>query len=109
MMQECNFNPVEKTRKFRNFFLKEFLIAYILVIITSAVYYFHSDWYNQLCHNMFGLTDHQTGIIMLVLIGIMKIMALFFFLIPALALQWEYAVLKRQALKEETNKEAETK
>lgn len=82
-------------RRARNILLKGFLIIYLLLLVMSAFYYFLGmDWVYRLCEKMFYTAPRECGMVVMGFFAYMKMVAILFFLVPGLAIHFEYFTCK---------------
>ena len=86
----------EKLKIKRNILLKSFVIGYLLIIFSVAMFYFFSDFMFNLMQCIYRLDQLQSAIIIAQATIFMKIAVFTLFLVPALALQWEIVSSKEK-------------
>ena len=77
-------------RKIRNVFLKCFLLSFILLILGHIIYYYNINGITNIASAIYGVDATTTKAIAFISFNIMKIIAVFGFLIPALAINCEF-------------------
>jgi hypothetical protein len=80
----------------RNILYKCFLLSFIYYIFVALFYIFNRDWAANLSINLYGIGKHELSIFLVYFIGWMKMFTFYIFLVPALALHWTSAALKKQ-------------
>ena len=78
----------EKIIFFRNFFFRAFIIGVTFAILYFIlVYGFWNTWASWAA-NMFKVDEKELGLVALLFFMQLRIIIVFFFLVPALALHW---------------------
>ena len=83
---------METALKIRNFLFRAFVVNYVAVVFAWLLYYtglYH--WVMQILG--FGFVN--VGVMIFFVLALWKILGATFFLIPALALHWEYGCKKK--------------
>ncbi|MDD3594130.1 MAG: hypothetical protein PHX18_05845 [Candidatus Gastranaerophilales bacterium] len=70
----------------RNILFKSFLLAILLLIISNLLYSFNSDFFFAMFEKYYFIKPEQAAEMVFFLYGIIKIIAVFLFLIPAIAI-----------------------
>ncbi len=81
---------MELSKHVRNILLKCFLFTVLFMIIGHVIYYFNTDAITDLCQVLFKVTPEQARLVIFQSYVTIKMIAVFFFLIPAIAIQLEY-------------------
>jgi len=84
---------MEKALEIRNFLFKAFIINYIAVLFAFGLYY--TGLYHWVM-NIFGFGMMPVAVLIIWVLAIWKILAAVFFLVPALALHWQYGCKKKE-------------
>lgn len=77
-------------KKIRNVLLKCFMLTFLLLVFSALFYHFNSDWMLKYCESFYGMSNETMQLIMFQSLAMMKIIAIVFFLIPALAIHCEF-------------------
>lgn len=85
---------MEMALKVRNVFLKMFVIAFVFLIAGHLFYFFNSDFVIKMMEFIYGVTPQNAVLCISVAYAFMKIFAVMFFLIPALAIHCEFSKCK---------------
>ena len=85
---------MENAIKIRNVLFKTFIINYAMIILAWLIA--TTDIYTYLMKLFHNTSNSETELLILSLIGTWKILAAAFFLIPAIAIHWEYMPNKRK-------------
>lgn len=80
--------------RIRNILFRAFVLGYLLIIIIWL--FSMMGWPYELMKSWFGIAEPQAKVFMLYAIGASKIANAMLFLIPALAIHWEYRSLKKR-------------
>lgn len=70
----------------KKFFVKSFIIGYIILLLSALFYIFCFDWMYGLAYKMYGLSKEQFVNAYIFGLTIYKLNLILFFLVPALAL-----------------------
>lgn len=81
---------MEPVKRVRNILFKCFLFSLIFMIIGHIVYYFNTEAITDLCQLIFKVSSDQARLVIFQSYITMKMVAVFFFLIPAVSIQLEY-------------------
>lgn len=79
---------METPLRIRNILFKSFIINLIVIVIAWLLSL--SGVFTNLMQTFFGFDAHQSHMYMAGMIGIWKILNVVLFLIPAIAIHWEY-------------------
>jgi hypothetical protein len=80
----------------RNILYKCVFISFIYFIFVVVFYMFNKNWAFNYTSNLYGVNKETFEFLLIYFIGWMKMFVFFIFLVPALALHWTSAVLKKQ-------------
>lgn len=86
---------IEKLRIKRNLYFKISLLNYIMLIIGYLFYIIFTNFTLKVCNVIFGYSKH-TALAIFGMFGMMEILIVVFFLVPAIAFHWQYCSLKKQ-------------
>jgi len=84
-------NPIQ----LRNVFLKAFVINYVAVFLVWLLSL--TGFYHWVMTAFFDLSQETSTMYLLYLLGAWKILGVVVFLIPGVALHWEFACCKKKA------------
>ena len=87
---------LEKIIIIRNIFYKCFLISLIYFLFVALFYVFNKNWTINYTTSLYGISKENISLLVVYFIGWMKMFAFYVFLVPALALHWTAAVLKKE-------------
>lgn len=76
--------------KIRNVLLKCFLMSFLLLILSSAIYYFSGEFIFKLCQDVYQVPPVVCRVMILEFYAYVKLLAIFGFLVPALAIHCEF-------------------
>jgi len=79
----------------RNIFYKCFLIGFIFYIMSAFFYVFDKHWSANIACRIFNISMNEFNLLFAYFIGWCKMIIMFFFLVPALALHWTGYNLKK--------------
>lgn len=79
---------METAHRIRNILFKAFIINLIVIVVVWLLSL--SGVFRNLTQTFFGFDAHQSRIYVAGMIGIWKILNVVLFLIPAIAIHWEY-------------------
>lgn len=92
---------MEMALKIRNVLLKSFVVAFLLLIASHLFYFFNSEFVIKLMEYIYGVTPQNAALCISVAYAFMKIFAVMFFLIPALAIHCEFSKCKCKVFEKE--------
>jgi len=72
----------------RNIFYKCFIIGLLMLIIAGLIYMPNRSILAAFYESIFGIDNEAYYLIWVCFVGLIKTILVFFFLVPALALQW---------------------
>ena len=81
---------MELSKRVRNILFKCFLFTLLFMIINHVIYYFNTYVITDLCQVLFKVTPEQARLVIFQSYVTIKMIAVFFFLIPSIAIQLEY-------------------
>jgi len=84
---ECDMEKGAKILHFKKkFFLKTFVISFVLFLFSTAVLYFFHDGIAEMVKTIYRLDQHNYALALALLMGSWKILIIQFTLVPFLAL-----------------------
>ncbi len=81
---------MEPAKRVRNILFKCFLFTLLFMIVGHVIYYFNTDAITDLCQLIFKVTPEQARLVIFQSYVTIKMIAVFFFLIPAISIQLEF-------------------
>lgn len=95
---ECNSeNAIKMVSWKKKFFLKTFLISFILFVLSVVIVYFGHEKWATMAEGVYGLDSHGYSLALTLLMGGWKILIIQFTLVPFLALACIEKCLKKKA------------
>ncbi|MGD9581540.1 MAG: hypothetical protein AB7V50_09215 [Vampirovibrionia bacterium] len=85
----------EKLILIEEILFKSFLIGVVFLLFSAVIYFGFSNQLIGLWSSMYNIDSKTASIIMISFMGLSKIILLFFFLVPALAVHWMRRTLKK--------------
>jgi uncharacterized membrane protein len=79
---------METALRIRNILFRSFIINLIVIVVAWLLSF--TSVFSDLMRSFFGFDAHQSHMYMATMIGIWKILNVVLFLIPAIAIHWEY-------------------
>lgn len=81
---------MQMAKKIRNVLLKCFFMSILMLVVMNLVYLFKQDWLMSMFLDVYQVPIEQAQIAMMYFYGSIKSVAVFIFLIPAIAIHCEF-------------------
>lgn len=85
---------MEIALKIRNILFKTFLLSFVILVLWHIVYIFNSDFIINVFESVYKISAQEARFSIVIASNAMKIITLFFFLFPAVAIHLEFVKCK---------------
>lgn len=80
----------------RNFLYKFFVAGFVILILSAVIYIFAKDYAIEMSGAWYGIDPEFIKYYAFVMLGLIKVVLIFFVLTPALALHWLICCCKKK-------------